>query len=79
MFTTAIQAIKRSEEDYVLTNVLLLTLSGKNIKKMGLTKYADFPCLWSNAWKYDVKLIQTKEKFKHVVKRSLYLGQNIII
>ena len=40
---------KRSDEDYMLTNVLLLTLSGKNIKKMGLTKYADFPCLWSNA------------------------------
>ena len=41
-----IQAIKRSDEDYALTNILLLTLSG-----MGLTKYADFPCLWSNAYR----------------------------
>ena len=42
VFTTTIQAIKRSDEDYVLTNVLLLTLSGKNIKKWALQNMQTF-------------------------------------
>ena len=55
----------------MLTNVLLLTLSGKNIKKMGLTKYGDFPCLWSNAWKYDVKL--------NINQRKIYASRKKVV
>ena len=34
---------------------------------------------WSNAWKYDVKPTINQRKIKHLVKRLLYVHQNIII
>ena len=64
---------------YVNERFVKLTLSGKNIKKMGLTKYGHLFHAWSNAKKYEMRLTINQKKKLNLAKRSLYLCQNIII
>ena len=45
VFTTTIQAITRSDEDYMLANRLISQIYLVKYKKMGLTKYGDLTCL----------------------------------
>ena len=66
--------------DYMQTNVFVkLTLSCNHIKKAGLTKYGDFPCLEQRRRIMTWNWILINEKFKHRLERSLYRGKAFII